>query len=68
MKRFARFTALQAKTQTGNSFIIMHQRLVVVTSYLRQAEGTGSGRREGIATNKKEIRSTLSPEPFFAED
>ena len=38
MKRLAQSTALQAKTQTGNSFIIMHQRLVVVTSYLRQAE------------------------------
>lgn len=41
MKRLTQSTALQAKTQTGNSFIIMHQRLVVVTSYLRQAERTG---------------------------
>ncbi|KAM7376030.1 hypothetical protein PAMP_005780 [Pampus punctatissimus] len=40
MKRLTQSTVLQAKTQTGNTFIIMHQRLVV-TSYLRQAEGTG---------------------------
>lgn len=38
MKRLTQSTALQAKTQTGNSFIIMHQRLVVVTSYPGQAE------------------------------
>lgn len=41
MKRLTQSTALWAKTQTGNSFIIMHQRLVVVTSYLGQAERTG---------------------------
>ena len=40
MERLTQSKALQAKTQTGNSFIIMHQRLVV-TSYLRHAEGTG---------------------------